>query len=273
MTALDSLQAGFSGYLLRASDGSAVRPLVRVPPGIDAAIRMDVYRNAYRERLHETLRNDYPVLLRLMGAEAFAVLAYACIDAHRARSPNIRWYGAHLPAVAASLAPWRDDATLADMAHFEWAIGLAFDAADTPSLAVPDLAQVPAQDWAVLGFDLHPSLQMLRLGRAVTDWWLAVQDVDAAAVNPPPPAWQPETVQDWGVWRGAAGVRFRQLDDDEAAALRAAQAGGDFGTLCDLLADHVGAESAAPRAAGLLRVWLESGWVVGLRLPDHTDGA
>jgi hypothetical protein len=99
----------------------------------------------------------------------------------------------------------------------------------------------------------------------VPDWWLAVQDRDEAAADPPAP------VADdghWAIWRSEAGVRFRRLDADEAEALQAVQAGGGFGALCALLADHVGEADAAGRAAGLLRVWLDSEWITGLRLPE-----
>src|SRR3546814_10143690 len=86
MTPLATLQAGFSGYLLQDTGDAPVRPLVRVPAAVDAGRRMHVYRHAYRERLHETLRSDYPVLLRLIGREAFAALAYKIGRAH-ARTP------------------------------------------------------------------------------------------------------------------------------------------------------------------------------------------
>lgn len=262
MSALGHLQAGFSGFLLRRTDGADIRPLVRVQPDIDAERRMQVYRHAYRERLHEVLRNDYPVLLRLMGAQAFAGLAYACIDGHHSLLPNIRWYGASLPAVAASEPPWRDTQVLADMARFEWRLGLAFDAADDPAITVADLAAVAPEAWGDLGFALHPALHWLELQHAVPDWWLMVQDMDEAALPPPLP-----DRGTWAIWRGESGVRFRRLDPDEAETLQAVQDGESFGALCALLAQHVGDAEAAGRAAGLLRVWLESGWITGLRLP------
>lgn len=265
MSALVSLQAGFSGYLLQNSGEATVRPLVRVPAAVDAGRRLHVYRNAYRERLHETLRNDYPVLLRLMGPAAFADLAYACIDSHRSLLPSIRWYGASLPAVAAGDPPWRDAPMLGDMARFEWRLGLAFDAADEAALGAADLASVPPEAWGGLGFVLYPALHLLSLSHAVPDWWLAVQDMDDAATLPPLPL---RDDAHWAIWRSATGVRFRRLDADEAEALQAARDGESFGSLCALLAGHVGEEQAAMRAAGLLRVWLDAGWIAGLHLPD-----
>lgn len=261
MTALDSLQQDMSRYLLRETDAAAVKPMVKVPPKVDPVERLDVYGNAYRERLRETLARDYPVLLRLLGPEAFAELAWAYIAAHRSQSPNIRWFGAQLPTFVAASPSQRHPAAR-DMAAFEWAIGLAFDAADAAPLAVADLAAVAPEDWAALRFHLHPSLQTVVLRHAVPDWWLAVQDLDAETALPELPSAEDE--RSWAIWRGADGVRFRLLETDEADLLGAVGDKADFGSLCGLLAMGHGDMQAAPRAAGLLRNWVEAGWIVGL---------
>lgn len=261
MTGLAALQRDLSQYLLQEANAASVRPVVKVPPRIDPVERLEVYGNAYRERLRETLAKDYPVLLRLLGAEAFAELAYGYIAANRSRSPNIRWFGAQLAAFIAA-RPSPPHAAARDMAEFEWAIGLAFDAADAEPLAVADLASVAPDDWAALRFRLHPSLQAIALTHAAPDWWLGVQDLDGQAGLPDLPPLEHE--RSWAIWRGAEGVRFRLLEVDEADMLRAARDNADFGTLCGLLAMGHGEMQAAPRAAGLLRNWVEAGWIAGL---------
>lgn len=263
MTQLAGLQRDFARYLLDGAGSGMLAGAVRVPPGIDAGARLGVYRFAYGDRLHETLRNDYPVLLRLVGAGRFAALAAAYAAAHPSRSPNIRWFGQVLPAFMAGDPAWRQDEAACAMAGFEWQLGLAFDAADAEPLAFDDLAAVPAADWAGLRFTLHPSLRWLALTHAVAGWWLAVRDLDDDASLPPAPQRLPEAERYWAVWRGSDGVRFRQIETDEAAALSAVQSGAGFGALCEGLAEHVGADDAAPRAAGLLRLWVDAGWIAG----------
>ena len=254
------LQQDMARYLLSETDAGALQKAVKVPPRVDPAGRLAVYGNAYRERLRETLARDYSVLLRLLGPAVFADLAYAYIDTTSSRSPNIRWYGAELPAFIArqnGLPP-----AASDMALFEWTLGLAFDAADAAPLSVADLAAIQPEDWAGLRFILHPGLHVIMLQHAVPEWWLAVQDLDDAAAPSEPPAATGE--QAWAVWRGSDGVRFRLLEADEADLLGAVADNADFGSLCGLLAMGHGELQAAPRAAGLLRNWVDAGWITGL---------
>ena len=70
----------------------------------------------------------------------------------------------------------------------------------------------------------------------------------------------------WVAWRDPSTlmVTYRQLDLDEAAALIAAIAGQTFDGICEIVADLTEADEAAVRAAGLLRLWIESGWLIGL---------
>ncbi|WP_300302281.1 DNA-binding domain-containing protein [Ferrovibrio sp.] len=262
MSGLAPLQAGFSAYLLDETDATPLLPAVRVPDGINAAARLDVYRNAYVERLHDVLRTDYPVLGRLMGEERFAALAYAYIAASRSASPTIRWFGGGLPAFLAAQPRWRDDGAACAMAAFEWSIGLAFDAADAPAICAADLSAVSVDAWPALRFRLHPALRMIALPHAVPDWWLAVRDLDEAAVLPPVPPLE-DAARHWAIWRGQSGVRFRMVDPDEAAMLRAAGQGEDFAGLCAVVAEHGNIEAAPARAAGLLRLWIDSGWIAG----------
>ncbi|MFN4163796.1 MAG: putative DNA-binding domain-containing protein [Ferrovibrio sp.] len=263
MSGLATLQAEFSACLLDRVAPARVLPALRVPAGIDPATRLEVYRNAYVERLHEALRNDYPVLLRLIGPERFAALAYAYIAAHRSVSPSIRWFGAALPGFIAAQPSWREESAAIAMAEFEWAIGLAFDAADTEAVCAADLSAVSATVWPALRFRLHPALHPVSLSHAVPDWWLAVQDLDADAPLPASPMALDEVARHWAVWRGDTGMRFRRLDPDEAAMLHAAGQGEVFAGLCAVVAGRVGIEAAAQRAAGLLRLWIDSGWITG----------
>lgn len=270
MSGLATLQAEFSACLLEQAAPAQVLPALRVPTGIDAATRLEVYRNAYVERLHEVLRNDYPVLLRLIGPERFAALAYAYIAAHRSTSPSIRWFGAALAGFIAAQPPRHEQAAAIAMAEFEWTIGLAFDAADAEAMCAADLSAVSATAWPALRFRLHPALHLVSLTHAVPDWWLAVQDLDAEAPLPASPTALDEATRHWAVWRSETGVRFRMLDPDEVAMLRAAGEGEVFAGFCAVVAGQVGVEVAAQRAAGLLRLWIDSGWIAGFddKIPD-----
>jgi len=121
---------------------------------------------------------------------------------------------------------------------------------------------VPPEAWPMLTFTFHPALQTAVLQSDVAGFYQAVKaevDPDAA----PAPYDVPVT---WAAWRDPESlmVTYRSLDTDEAFALEAAQAGRTFDGICEIVADHTDADEAAVRAAGLLRNWVESGWMIGL---------
>lgn len=260
---LGDLQRDFAQYLLRRADEAAMLPLIKPPARTAKEQMLGVYHNAYLERLREVLARDYPALGRLVGETEFAALAYAYACAHPSQSPNIRWFGASLASYIAVNGVWEEDPAAADLARFEWSIGLAFDAPEASPLGFADLAAVPPEDWAGLGFRLHPSLQFLSLAYDAPGWWLATQgpEPDPGADKPAP---LPLPDRNWAIWRGDEGVQFRKLETDESEALWAVRKGDDFTALCRVLAGEGEADAAAMRAAGLLRAWVDAGWIVGL---------
>lgn len=261
-SALADLQRDFTQYLLRKADDAAMLPQIKPPARTAKAQMLGVYHNAYLERLREVLARDYPALARLVGETEFAALAYAYACAHPSQSPNIRWFGAGLASYIAVSGVWEEDPAAADLARFEWSLGLAFDASEAEPLGFADLAAVPPEDWAGLRFVLHPSLQFLSLAYDAPGWWQATQAADQDP-DPPRPAPLPLAERNWAVWRGDEGVQFRKLETDESEALWALRKGGDFTALCLALAGNGEADQAAVRAAGLLRVWIDAGWITG----------
>src|SRR5947209_11246072 len=86
-------------------------------------VRLGVYRNGYWARLAGVLRVNYPVLAKLLDEDEFDRIAYDYATQYPSKSYSIRWHGRHLDRVI-------DDPGLADLARMEWALGIAFDAAD-----------------------------------------------------------------------------------------------------------------------------------------------
>ncbi len=269
---LDRLQREMTRYILREAGTDALAEQIRQPPRDDPAdasmggklARLEIYHNAYLERLRQVLQRDYPVLELLLGAQDFVALSYAYACAQPSHDPNIRWFGRHLAEFLVVNGGWDEHPAVADMARLEWALGLAFDAADAPLLQIDDLAALPAQAWPGLRFSLHPSLHLLALAYNVADFWLAARDLEPAAPAAPQPEPLPMRARNWAVWRGAGQVQFRQLAPDESEAIWALRGGADFAALCALLARHGGEAEAPLRAAGLLRNWIEAGWISAL---------
>ena len=243
-------QASDAGTLV-ARAGSGHEPLLRI------------YRQAYVGRLVAALRDNFGVLPRVLGDDAFDALALAYIEAHPSRHPSIRWFGHRLAAFMAERDDLVPHPALTDLARMEWALRTAFDAADGSPVGTLALAGVAADTWPTLVFDALPSVQLFELVWNVEPVWRALQALDGpdAPVLPEPHA-LPHSLL---VWRQALHTRWRTVDPLPARLLHGALRGSCFGVLCALAAEEMGDEPAALCAAGALRGWLDDGLFSGWR--------
>ena len=226
---------------------SLLRPLGGRPP------RLAVYQHAYRARLGAALRDNHPVLHRVLGDEAFDALAQAYAERHPSRHPSIRWHGAQLAdALAAGLID--GPPALVDLARLEWAAGLCGDAADAPALTQTDLADLSPDDWPALALQPHPSVQCLCLDWDVTPLWRTLRDTPDAEVDAPPP--RRHTVL---LWRQGLGTHWRLLDTDEADALAHWLPGTALGDLLAWSAERLGPADGPARVSAWLHRWLADG--------------
>ena len=223
---------------------------------------MKVYDDAYIIRLVEVMGEDFPAVHTLLGDARFHKAVTDYIRTRPSTRRSVRWLGEGFPRWLRKTTPWQATPMLADMAAFEWALGLAFDAADCDPIGADILAAVPPEAWGALRFDFHPALHSCDLAFDVAPFQQAVageSEPDAL----PEALGTPGT---WAVWRDQESlmVRYRPLPADEGAGLSVLRRDGDFAHLCEVVAASGEAETAALRAAGLLRHWLEAGWIVNL---------
>lgn len=223
---------------------------------------LGVYDRAYKARLFEVLAEDFPATHTLLGDDSFAEAVDDYLNAHPSEAKSIRWIGRHFSTWLSTDERWRKHAVLAEMAAFEWALGLAFDAPDDETLTVDGLAAVPPDAWPHLTFTFHPSFNTLALTYEVAPFQQAV-------ANERDPESAPEQLvagSTWAVWRDPQSliVNYRPLSEEEAWGLEILKKGGAFAALCETLAETGNAENAALKAAGYLRNWIEAGWITGL---------
>ena len=253
------LMRDFQAHMLH--DSTDILPAIIDGPRINAETRLAIYASAYRSRLQEVLDTDYPALHVLAGDELFAQLAQAYIAAHPSVSPNARWFGMNLAEFLGSQEPFASHSVLTEMAAFEWAMGLAFDAIDAPVVLIDELAALAGDSWPQLRLTMHASMQRLTMQWNVPAFWQAVQDECDA-----PNLVQAESFTAWVVWRRGHAVYFRSLRSDEAWALNAISAGATFAALCEGLGEWHDAESVAVRAVELLRQWIDDQLISGLQI-------
>ena len=263
MSRLAELQLAFQQTLLDPP-GDLTQPWVRAGGRAPPARQLSAYVHAYPARLKEVLGNDYPALLMAIGDEPFDRLAQAYLETHPSHYFSLRDFGGRLAEFIAAQAACRELPWLVELARFEWALGRAFDAADTPVAAIGDMAVVPPDDWPGLRFEIHPSVQRLDFDWNTPGIWAALTADEPQAVTASEAAAVP-----WLVWREQLTTRFRSLPADEQVALDCLCGGGDFGQACERLAAFVDADAVPLRAASLLKGWITRGLITAVHSPDR----
>jgi len=227
------------------------------PPALAGDGRgLAAYRYAWRARMHEALRTNYPVLHRVLGDEGFEAMADDYLAAQPSTFRSIRWFGHRLDAYLRAHPETLPHPAVADMARFEWAICEAFDGPDAAPMAAQSLAALAPGDWPGLRLALHPTCRMLDLEWSVAPIWRELAEADDPDHQAAPPEPLDHTVL---VWRRELQPQWRSVDALEAGLLKAIAAGLDFSALCALAGEAVGDEGAAAAVVRHVRQWLAEG--------------
>lgn len=253
---LAELQAGFQTYLLQDSpDAQTSKPFFNAmvdDKTVGIHKRLNIYHHAYRARMQEALGTVYVNLHQYLGCQTFNQIVQAYIAQSPSTYRNLRWMGDTLADYLVEVMP--DQVLIADLARFEWALSLAFDAEDQPTLTIEDLAQIPPESWSDLSFDWHASVQIKAAHSHVVPAW---QALDAGQT--------PQVIEEattYVVWRQDMMSYFKTLDDQEKLAITFMYKKHTFGELCEALAGVVGEEQAMTVAAGYLSEWLNAGMLL-----------
>ena len=215
--------------------------------------RLEIYANAWFQRILGALKQDYGALAAGLGDAGMNDLALAYLIAHPPRHASLRYVGDRLADYLADDAradffrrrwPW-----CADLARFETALLDAFDAADAPVLARAQLARLLPEQWPALVLRVQPCARLLRLA------WNVGPMTEKARAAPAPQAPEPSSFL---VWRRDETVRWRALEPLEAELFAAAQAGACFEDVCAAAARAIGDDAAPAEAAGMLGRWVDA---------------
>jgi hypothetical protein len=248
MTSLQSIQSGFQDHVL--GDGAlapAFGAAIRQQGALSTQARLAVYHNAYRARMREALNEAFERTWTYTGDALFGQLADAYLAAHPSSFCNLRWFGDRFAAFVRQQLP--EHPFVAELAAFEWTLGLAFDAPEAEVAGPATFRALAPEAWGALVLKLHPSVHLLRMHYNSVAIWQALGEQ-----QDPPQALELPQGSAWLVWRKDNQPHFRSLDAFEARALAAIACGSSFGEMCELAA---GAEAdAALRMGGCLQDWM-----------------
>lgn len=247
---LRPLQSEFLAYLEHGDH--KVRARVCADDDL-AGKRLDIYYEAYRIRLTDALRDNFPAIHFVLGDDDFFRLGENYFFWRRPTTFTLRDAGDRLADYFAITEPFSAQPVFSDLAAFEWALRNAFDAPDGRHLTVDALKEVAPSQWGDLTFSLHPSVQAVLLSTNAAEVWQALSDESPV----PQPANFPPV--QWVVWRRDLRTYFRSLSDDESLLFGLLAGGKSFGQICESVAVRWG-EGTAQKVASTLGQFINEGW-------------
>ncbi|WP_316166776.1 MULTISPECIES: DNA-binding domain-containing protein [unclassified Bradyrhizobium] len=131
------------------------------PDGRPSRRRFGVYRNNVVVGLTHTLKDAYPAVHRIVGAEFFQAMAHHYLVSELPCSPILLDYGAGFPAFISGFAPASILPYLADVARLERAWIEAYHAAEAEPIAPAAFAAIAPADLPALRLRFHPSLRLI----------------------------------------------------------------------------------------------------------------
>jgi hypothetical protein len=131
---------------------------LRQTPPLSVEQRLRIYCEDYWYRLHESLEEDFPRVVKWVGKKNFPALVRAFVRASPSQYANVGEISSQFPAYLASK---RDGQRLSELARFEWAILQSRGAPTGPQLNIEKLQTLPPECLPGVILELHPSVILL----------------------------------------------------------------------------------------------------------------
>jgi hypothetical protein len=229
---------------------------------LSPAEQADLYRRQFWLRHIDSLREDYPGVLSIVGEGAFEAFCRAYLTAHPPRSPSLRDLGADIAAFAEGYQAFPEDrrAAALEMIRYENSFVDLFDGAEPPPLEARVLQELPPEAWETARIKLHPLLVRHRVVYPVHRMRLAAKAGHEVAVEP---ASSPIHLV---LYRGRdLRVMFEELEPLAFELLGALADGEALVPACGRLAEKAGeAEELQAKVGTWFQRWAAAGWIVGV---------
>lgn len=252
MTTLEQLQNAFQNYLT-VSDPKKILPTIKDTPGFTAENRLKVYHDAYRLRLMEILKLDFPKTYQLLGEENFETAFITYLSQHPSTHFSVRYFGASFSHFLKQTAPYKNHVLFSEMAQFEWLVAYTLDAKDAPVLTTKMLSQLPPEQWAHQRFSLHPSVVSAYFTLDTPQIWQALEN----EAPPRLPIQLPTPVR-WIFWRTGTRSYFQSCKHYESVLLDNLASQKTFSSICEALLDLLPEESIPQVVAQTLYKWVDA---------------
>ncbi len=249
MQALKQLQSQFQEYLTQGSN--TIFPEIAPDERFSADKRLKVYFDAYRIRLMEILKLDFPKTHTLLGDEDFEQAFLKYLLQFPSTHFSVRYFGQQFSQFLARNHPYSQCQLFAEMAEFEWAISFTIDAKDAHRATTQDLAKINPLDWPSLHFTFHPSVTSHCFDWDTPQLWQHIE----SELPERPPVKQDIPVR-WLLWRKGLRSLFQSCNPAEKLMFEAIQANANFGDICESLIDTIPEDQIPMTVAQTLNKWI-----------------
>jgi hypothetical protein len=247
-----------------APDREREAALLTPGPQLSAHERFHVYRYGYRARLVECLLDDYPVVAKALGEDAFEALCHAYVERHPSRSPNLNAFGRHMAAFI------RDDAVaierrvfLSELASLEWCITEMIHAAASPPFDFSSLAALPVEAWGGARLERADTVRVLSFTHPVNAYFQKLRSGGEAEIPGPAESATAVYRKGWTIWR-------MDLTPAMTRVLTALLGGVTIGEALDRMGvDGTDPDALAEAERSVMvwfREWVEAGLFCGVTL-------
>jgi hypothetical protein len=221
--------------------------------------QVDIYRRQYWLRHVDSLIEDYPGMVHLLGDDGFEAFAKAYLDAHPPEHPSLRDLGhAIVPFSRGYAFPEALREVCLDMLRYEHAFIDLFDGPEPPALTQDKLASIPEDAWDTARIVLHPLLARLEVAYPVHEIRRAAKDGEALG------AIEPRACR-LVLYRRDGLVHCDELDPTPFELLARLAAGESLVEACGALASRLDEAGQAKLEADVGRwvpAWTASKWIV-----------
>lgn len=252
MSALANLQDVVQAHLLMGTNEEILNHLV-LPVKGTIQERLAIYSNAYLWRLIDALEQEYGLLAKLLGYEAFMELAEAFIDDYPSQYYSIAKFSEPLVQFLTESPLYSEKLYLSELAQLIKALITSLEAADAPCLTFKTLTNIAEQNWPSLCFTFHPSVQYFSFNyNSHAIWQALVQEKPIPEIQ--------LIKSHCAVWRKGLQSYAVALTSAEALALNLLRQGSCFADVCEAVYDKgfVQESQAANFVANLLANWLNN---------------
>lgn len=177
MPSLPELQAVFGGALRNDAAPGHTPALwaLFAEPEAQAERRLAAYRRNVIGNWRSALASSYPVLAQLLGAQRFRQIADRYIAGYPSCSGDLNDYGGELAAWLEVSSLSSERPYLPDMARLEWALLVAYGAADAAVFDLAALAEVPPAVQPNLRLHVWVGAALIESPWPLVDIWQAHQ--------------------------------------------------------------------------------------------------